>query len=553
MLGVWLAGAAWVPLDPAWPAARLGFILADSGAALVITGAAAAARLPAGTAARPVILDDPPVAAALAGDAPAPAPGGPGCPPPGQLAYVIYTSGSTGTPKGVQVGHGALVNYVARCPAAYPGLGGDTLLHAPATFDAAVTVLWGALAAGGRVHIAALDEDLPGAAGREGTGPYAFVKLTPGLLPALAAIGGICAPGGQLMTGGDAVPPAAVRHWRAAHPAMTVINHYGPTEATVGCADYQARPGAALPPGPVPAGRPVWNTAARVLDDQLRPVPAGIPGELYVGGAQLARGYAGRPALTAGRFIADPLAADGSRMYATGDRARWRPGGLLELLGRADGQVKIRGHRIEPAEVEAVLAAHPAIAAAAVAADGDGPGRRLAAWLVPGPAAQVPAADALRAFAARQLPGHMIPAVFTTLDALPVTPHGKLDRAALPAPAATRPGLAVPYTPPATPAEELLAAIWAAALHLDRPGTRDSFFDLGGHSLLATQVISRIRTTFSTDIPLAALFDHPTITELAAFIEDRISQEIEQMSEDEVLQALDMRVGGPNPAEDGAF
>jgi acyl carrier protein len=256
-----------------------------------------------------------------------------------------------------------------------------------------------------------------------------------------------------------------------------------------------------------------------VLDRQLSPVPVGVAGELWIGGAQLARGYAGRPAQTAERFVADPLAGDGSRAYRSGDRGRWRADGQLEFVGRADDQVKIRGFRVEPVEVQAVLAAHPGVAAAAVTADGNEADRRLVAYLVPAdPSLGVPPTGELREFMAKRLPAFMIPAVFTELAALPLTASGKLDKASLPAPEGARPELARGYVAPSTPTEELLARIWAQVLGLDKVGIHDNFFELGGHSLRAVEVVSGIRSEFGVEFRIAAFFDEPTIAEIAVAI-----------------------------------
>ncbi len=335
------------------------------------------------------------------------------------------------------------------------------------------------------------------------------------MVPSLLAVldPGDLAGVGTLVVGSERVSAQIAATWG---PGRRLFNAYGPTETTVISCTAALDPAAGQPP---PIGSPVAGTRVHVLDRHLGPVPAGIAGDLLIGGAQVARGYAGRPGLTAERFVADPLAGDGSRLYRTGDRARWRADGQLEFLGRADDQVKIRGFRVEPGEVEAVLAAHPALSAAVVTADGGGTAARLVAYLVPAdPSAGIPPAAELRAHLGQQLPEFMIPAVFTELAALPLTPSGKLDRAALPGPDA-RPGLAGGYVAPATPAQELLAGIWARVLGVDRPGASDSFFDLGGHSLLATQMISRIGAVFGAEVTLADLFDQPTIAGLATVIE----------------------------------
>ncbi|MFD2691570.1 condensation domain-containing protein, partial [Streptomyces phyllanthi] len=293
--------------------------------------------------------------------------------------------------------------------------------------------------------------------------------------------------------------------------------------------------------GGVPSiGGPIANTRVYVLDGSLGLVPVGVAGELYVGGAQVARGYAGRAALTGERFVADPFAGGGSRMYRTGDRVRWLPDGRLEFLGRADGQVKVRGYRIEPGEVEAVLAAHPGVRSVVVTAWGEGSSARLAAYLVPtDPAEGIPAADELCAFAARRLPEYMIPAVFTELATLPLTPAGKVDRAALPAPEQNRREPEHDVAVPSGATEELLAGIWAELLEMDRVGAEENFFALGGHSLLATQMMSRVREVFGAEVPLAALFDHWTVRSLGGVIDETarglVAPPVSPVSRDQVL------------------
>ena len=319
-------------------------------------------------------LDDPVVRAGIAAGPPAP----PGVRVvPGQLAYVIYTSGSAGVPKGVQVPHGAVVNYVAFAAAAYPGAGAGSVLHSPMSSDLTVTALLVPLVLGGRVQVAGLDDArLAGGAG--------LVKVTPSHLLLLDELGGAggCA---DLVVGGEQLTGELVAGWRGRHPAAAVTNEYGPTEVTVGCVSYRAGPGQVLAAGVVPVGRPVWNTRVYVLDGSLSPVPAGVPGELFLGGAQLARGYGFRPALTAERFVADRFGGGGGRLYRTGDRARWRADGQLEYLGRVDEQVKVRGFRVEPGEVEAVLAGCAGVRQAVVVAREDQPGdRRLVAYVVAG-------------------------------------------------------------------------------------------------------------------------------------------------------------------------
>ena len=398
----------------------------------------------------------------------------------GQLAYVIYTSGSTGTPKGVGVAHGAVVNYLAWAAGAYGlGAGGaGAPLHSSLAFDLTVTSVLAPLAAGAAVT-ASVAGGAEGLAGLLARGPgFAVVKVVPAHLPVLAGLvpaGVLAGVAGRLVVGGEALSGAVARSWLERAPGMVVVNEYGPTEATVGCCTWEVRAGDPVP-GQVPIGRPAPNTRLYVLDQWLEPVPAGVTGELYIAGAQLARGYLGRPALTGERFTACPFSVAGERMYRTGDLARWTGGGELEFAGRADDQVKIRGYRIEPGEVEAVLAAHPAVGQAVVAVREDSPGdRRLAAYVVPAGGAGgdggVPDSGALAAavrdHAAGRLPDYMLPATVTVLAGLPLTPNGKVDRKALPAPeqAADAGGRA-----PATVHEEILCGVFAEVLGLDRVG-----------------------------------------------------------------------------------
>jgi amino acid adenylation domain-containing protein len=430
---------------------------------------------------------------------------------PAHPAYVIYTSGSTGRPKGVIITHASLVNYLARARQAYRQLAGRTLLISPVSFDGSVTALYGCLLSGGRLCLGAADEDLPALAAR--AGGFTFVKATPSHLPLLARLPASWVPAGQLMLGGEAVPAALLRGWRRRHPGLALVNQYGPTEATVGCLDYQLSPDDPVP-DPVPAGRPMWNTRVFVLDENLHLVPPGVAGELYVAGAGLARGYLGRAGLTGERFTACPFGPGGERMYRTGDLARWNRSGQIEYLGRADDQVKIRGYRIEPGEVEAVLAGLDGVAQAAAAVREDQPGdKRLAGYVVPDPGAELDPA-ALREAAARVLPGYMVPAAVAVLDALPLNANGKLDRRALPAPAyAAGAGRA-----PASPREQALCEVFAQVLGLDRVGVEDSFFDLGGHSLLAAVLIARLADRLGVKVSLRTFMTNSSVRAIDRYL-----------------------------------
>jgi acyl carrier protein len=297
-----------------------------------------------------------------------------------------------------------------------------------------------------------------------------------------------------------------------------VVNEYGPTETVVGCCAYEV-PADAAAVGSVPIGRPIANMTAYVLDEALGLVPVGVPGELYVGGVGVGRGYWRRPELTAERFVADPFGGDGGRLYRTGDVVRWRADGNLEFLGRIDDQIKLRGFRIEPGEVEAEMMAHPDVGEAVVVARPDGSGeRRLFAYFVAA-GERVPTHIELRSWLVGRVPEYMVPAGFVVLAELPLTPNGKVDRRALPAPDGVRPVLREVFVAPRNAVEEVLAGLWAEVLGVDRVGVDDNFFELGGHSLLATQVVSRARAAFDVDLPLATLFEAPTVAELADTID----------------------------------
>ncbi|HST62930.1 MAG TPA: amino acid adenylation domain-containing protein [Longimicrobium sp.] len=512
LLAVLKAGGAYVPLDPAYPPERLGWMLADSGAAVLVTRDALRHALPADVGVAVVSLDG--AGEAIAAESGAPFDAGA---PANGLAYVMYTSGSTGTPKGVGVEHRAAVRLVRG--ARYVRLGPDEVMlqAAPVSFDASTLEIWGPLLNGGRMVVvpqaAPTLEELGGAITRHGV---TTLWLTAGLFQLMVEerledLSGVR----QLLAGGDVLPAEAVRTVLERFAGCRVINGYGPTENTTFTCCH------AVPAGwsgaSVPIGTPISGTRVYVLDTAGEPVPVGVPGELYAGGDGVARGYLGRPAATAERFVPDPFSpAPGARMYRTGDRVRWSaPGGespVVEFLGRLDGQVKIRGFRIEPAEVEAALRRAAGGAECAVVAREDVPGeKRLVAYLAGGVDV-----EALRAALRAALPEYMVPAAFVAVDTIPLTPNGKVDRAALPAP---EPGADGPAASPRTPVEEVLAGIWAEVLHRGRVGVSDNFFDLGGHSLLATRVLSRVREALDAELSVRALFEAPTVAELAARVE----------------------------------
>jgi amino acid adenylation domain-containing protein len=505
LLAVLKAGGAYVPLDASYPPERLLWMLADTAAPVLVTEAKLRDLLPTG-AMRIVSVDED--AAAIAARADTAPESGAG---PESLAYVVYTSGSTGRPKGVCVPHRAVVRLVRATDFARMGVDEVFLMLAPVSFDAATLEVWGPLLNGARLAIAPPRtpslEEIGGLLRRHGV---TTLWLTAGLFHQLAAedpaaLGGLR----QLLAGGDVLSPAHVRGVLRALPGLRLINGYGPTENTTFSCCHTVRE-ADLAGGTVPIGRPIAHSTAHVLDGALNPVPAGVTGELYVGGDGVARGYLNRPAETAARFVPDPFSpVPGARLYRTGDRVRMRAGGALEFVGRADQQVKVRGHRVEPGEVEAALLALGARDAVAIARE-DVPGdRRLVAYVVPPEGEMDPAA--LRIALRERLPEPMVPSAVVVLERLPLTANGKVDRRALPAPEVRGDADARPRTP----AEEVLAAIWARVLGAARVGIHDSFFDLGGHSLLATQVVSRIRAAFGVELPLRALFEAPTVEALA--------------------------------------
>jgi len=484
------AGAAYLPIDPAYPAERVATLLADARPVHLLTHGEHGEQPGRGVAT--TALDDPATHALLAAL-------------PGtdlrdedrkaslhsrNAAYVIYTSGSTGRPKGVVVSQHNLTHYLEWCEGNYPGLAGGAVLHSSVSFDLTVTTLFAPLAVGGTVFIGALDDT--GSVPWTGHPAPTFIKATPSHLPLLESLTDDVLATGDLVVGGEQLRGEILATWRSRHPGARVVNEYGPTEATVGCIVHTVEPTDPDTPGPVPIGTPAWNTRAHVLDGHLRPVPAGVPGELYLSGEQLARGYLRRPGLTADRFVADPFGEPGARMYRTGDLVRRRVDGTLEYLGRTDDQVKIRAHRIELGEVEAALAGCPGVGQVCVVA-ADGPsGKRLVGYAAPRPEGPGCDEEALRAHAARVLPAYMTPSALVVLDVLPLTVNGKVDRAALPDPDAARaPQLA--WTPPRTATERIVADAFAELLGLERVSVEDNFFELGGDSILSIQLIARCR------------------------------------------------------------
>ncbi|MEA2694421.1 MAG: hypothetical protein QOJ16_3808 [Acidobacteriota bacterium] len=521
LLGVLAAGGTYLPLDPTYPLERLSVMLEDARPRVLITDAALAAGLFAGLPVLPehlVLLD--------ARDAEREGePWRPRLPAEGaNLAYVLFTSGSTGRPKGVEVTHTALANFLAAMAIA-PGLppGGRLLAVTSLSFDIAALEIFLPLLSGGAVELAREEEAADGAwlarrlSGGTGAPRVSALQATPATWRLLLDAGWAGEPSLTALCGGEALPRSLAT--ALALRTGELWNLYGPTETTVWSSLFRLEP---WENGPVSIGRPIANTRILLLDGELRPVPPGVVGELYIGGAGLARGYRGHPERTAERFVPEPIgdgAEPGARLYRTGDLARHLAGGRgLEVLGRIDHQVKVRGFRIEMGEVEAALSVHPAVRQAVVVTRRDpAGGDRLVAYVVlSGTAGRGADAGVLRDFLAGRLPGPFVPAAFVVLDRLPLTANGKIDRRALPTP---EPAAAEGKRRPATPAEELVAGIWEEVLGIEAVGRDDSFFELGGHSLLATQVLSRVRRSLAVELPVRALFEAPTVAALAARVE----------------------------------
>lgn len=560
LLAVLKTGAAYIPLDPQYPARRTADILGDTNAAAILTHSSLHPALPATLPTTAILcLDElqpqlqqqpttnPTVAIS-----------------PDNLAYIIYTSGSTGRPKGVTISHAALLNYTIGAGQAFAITPADRVLQfASLSFDTAVEEIYPCL-----VHGATLVLRTDAMLGSE----QAFVEhcqawgvtvldlptaywhqLNSGLISK-----GLALPAALrlVIIGGERALPEQVAAWRTHFGHQVRLwNTYGPTETTVVAtsAEMIAAPSAAAngkhhPTLEAPIGRPVANTQAYILNQDLRPVGPGVPGELYIGGRGLARGYWQDPRLTADRFIPNPLVDQpGERIYRTGDLARYRTDGQIEFLGRVDHQVKIRGYRVEPGEIENCLVAHPAVREATVVVYQENSSSlpRLVAYLVPtDPTDEATFITTIRQFVRETLPDYMSPAGFVVLNSLPLTTSGKLDRRQLPTPNFEQHRSGGPaVTPPSTPEEELLAEVWSELLERPKVGVHDNFFDLGGHSLLATQLISRIRDLFQVEIPLRTLFETPTIAALAVAIDELLLAEIEQMSDEEVAALMEMGHG----------
>lgn len=534
LLGVLKAGGAYVPLDPSYPPLRLSFMLEDTQAPVLVTQASQAARLPAHNAQVVCLDSDETILTQQHTTDPAP------MATAAHLAYVIYTSGSTGQPKGVQITHESLLNLIFWHQRAFSVSAADraTQLAGPA-FDATVWELWPYLTLGASVHLP--DEDTRVAPARLCDWLVAQ-QITIAFLPTALAERVIALAWPEetalryLLTGAD-----TLHRYPSPDLPFTLVNNYGPTENTVvttsGPVLPTTRPDAVLPS----IGRPIANTQVYILDEHLREVPIGEIGELYIGGAGLSRGYLHRPDLTAERFIRHPFSdAPGTRLYRTGDLARFLPDGQIAFVGRADTQIKIRGHRIEPDEIVSVLNGHAAIEANVITAREDSSGdKSLVAYIAPTPGAQV-TVSSLQAHLRTQLPDYMIPATFVRLEALPLTPNGKVDYRALPAPSAanTLSDAADTETEPRTLIEERAAEIAARLLNLSQVGLDDNFFAIGGHSLLGVQLVTSVGEAFGVDLALHTLFSAPTVRQLSAEVEVLILERLDALSEEEAERLL---------------
>lgn len=509
LIGILKAGAAYLPLDPALPAQRIEFLLADAEVPLILTQRELRNSLPRTSSAVVNIeeVNESPSESEIgqaSGD---------------DLAYLIYTSGSTGNPKGTEIQHAALVNLLASM-LREPGLSAKDTLVAVTTlsFDIATLEIFGPLVCGAKLVIASRDQvidpeqlgellDFSGAT---------VMQATPSTWRMMIESGWMGRPSLRMWCGGEALAPDL------AESLMTrggeLWNLYGPTETTIWSAAHRVRSGE----NPILIGRPIGNTQMYILDEQLQPVPVGVTGELFIGGLGVARGYRGRPELTASRFLPDPFDSTGSRrMYRTGDLARYCQDGQLQLLGRTDHQIKLRGHRIEPGEIEVVIERHPSVRQAVVALDGQGANIQLVGYIRY--AESSGDVDQIRLWLRERLPDYMVPGILVPLDEFPLTPNGKIDRKRLPSPQPVSREPGRDFVSARNQTEQRLSELWSDALHVDRPNIRDNFFDLGGHSLLLVQLHARLKREFNTNIAVVDLFRYPTIEGLASFLDRSIT------------------------------
>jgi amino acid adenylation domain-containing protein len=530
-LAILKAGGAYVPLDPSYPSKRLATLLEDSGTFLLITQPGLTKQLPAGKW-RTIILDAYGLATA---DCPTTSPVTDTR--PSNLAYIIFTSGSTGRPKGVQITHASLMNLVSWHLNAFKVVRDDhAVLQASPGFDAAVWELWPYLAAGANVHVVdeavrIIPERLRDWMVRHGiTISFLPTALTERMIdlswPPETALR-------ILLTGAD-----TLRRYPRSDLPFALVNNYGPTECTVVATSGTIDPAESSDELPS-IGRPIEGTQVYIVDEELKPVSSGTAGELLIGGAGVARGYIGLPELTREKFVPDPFNDDEeARLYRTGDMGRFLPDGRIAFMGRMDEQIKIRGYRIEPQEISAMLDRHSEIQASCVSAYSDHlQEKRLVAYVVPANATRLSPSE-LRKFVGQHLPDYMVPSTFVQIAQLPLSSHGKLDRAALPDPTTANVLDDDSLETPQSQIEKSLAVFLTSLLGVARVGKDDNFFDLGGHSLMGAQLIAKISNTFGVELSLRSLFDHPTVGEVSAEIERLIHAKLESMSEDEAERML---------------
>ena len=553
LLGVLKAGGVYVPLDATYPQERLAFMMEDSGVSVLLAQQHLVERLPAHQAVVVCIDSDWPRISkepdTNLGEVTSTE----------NLAYIIYTSGSTGKPKGVLVPHRAVANRLLWAQAEYPLTEQDSVLQiASFGFDFSVWEIFGPLIAGARVVMARPggQQDIVYLVETIAQQKITTVHFVPSMLQVFLEERGVetCRHLKRVFCGGEALPFHLQEQFFERFDA-DLYNQYGPTEAAIDvtfrkCERESER-------RQVPIGRPISNTQIYVLDSRMQPVAINMPGELHIGGDNLARGYGNRPELTAMSFVPNPFSDEpGTRLYKTGDLARYRPDGQIEYLGRIDQQVKLRGYRIELQEIEAAICMHEGIQDAIVLVREDVPGsKRLVGYHVAATEGQPPGVEELRQFLKDKLPEYMVPSAFVGLDALPFTPGGKVDRRALPAPDQFGHDSETPFIAPRTSTEERLAEIWTGLLRIEEISVNQNFFELGGHSLLATQVMSRIRQAFKIELPLRFIFELPTISSLAAKLNagtdskktdiDEIAlmlEDIEQLSSDEIMKLMEERL-----------
>ena len=559
LLGTLKAGAAYLPLDPALPPTQIAFRLEDAHVALLITQSAFL---------EPTVFKQISVNATCMlcldrdGEAIAQQPSS-NCTSTvtsGHLAYVMYTSGSTGCPKGVAIEHRQLLNYVQSVikRLALPTAASYAILSTLAA-DLGHTMLFPCLCQGGILHLMTPDygQDAQALADYCQRHSIDCLKIVPSHLAAL--LDGSQAvsilPNQRLVLGGEVCRWSLIERIQALKPTVQIFNHYGPTESTVGVLTYPVNTTPETvhqASQTVPLGRAIDNTHVYVLDPDLNLAPVGVTGEIYIGGAGLARGYLHRPSLTADAFVPNPFVSNhsnefdihwGGRLYRTGDLARYLPDGSIEYIGRSDHQVKLHGYRIELGDIETHLMLHPDVREAVVMLREDEPDHPLlVAYVVLRGDGAIAPSD-LRSFLQQHMPDYAVPTLVMEMNALPLTPNGKVNRSALPRPEKIKPHLSDQYVAPRTPTEAVIADIWSEVLGLETVGVNDRFFDLGGHSLLATQVLSRLRDTFEVDVPLRQLFDAQTVAELAELIELALLQDIEALSDDEAKALMQQTSG----------